>query len=172
MTEIYSFLEQGPDTDFQILSVIALVVSLIILIPLIFRQIRAVAAKGFFGTGFFGTLFVILFLIALNVFLRLGVNSDRQTYAEYTEIMQSESYLYEKGRPENAEIFKNYTDDDGESFYDVVFELNGREFNTADIYGALDLTKDEASALKNSETVEVKYVEDDGCDCILEISIA
>ena len=187
MTEIYNCTRQGfayGNLILTILGVVAVVggaAGLINLVKLFFRDTQKFMKN-------YGVMKVIIILIVCPVFALTWIPSNVDSilrHYEYPKILEENAYIVESGKIEDLQIYEITErgqvgeeadgDDDSYDFPDgceIVFYLNGKFFDSYFAYGANVFSYDDIKLLRKSDSVEIKYIVENGERVILSMSVS
>ena len=172
MTEVYSILSQAaPAANSGAMKGLWIfwgVVFFILFISLIKRVTTGNARLGVI----IGNVIAMVFIIVACAIIALGLWAEKQTYAEYTEALESGSYSVESGKPSGLEVYTT-ENGDGKTVYEISFSVNGKYFDSSLAYGEGHFSKSDIRLITSSDTFEVKYIVDEYDDnIILSMSVS
>lgn len=187
MTEIYNCAQQGfaqGNLVFAVMGIIFVVggaANLIYLVWLFFKDTQKFMKK-------YGVVKVIVILIVCSAFVLFWIPSNVQgirSHYDYSKLLEEKAYKIEIGKIEDLQIYEINKqgrvgieadgDDDSYDFprgCEIVFYLNGKFFDSGYAYGENVFSYDDIKLLRNSETVEVKYIKENGEKVILSMSVS
>ena len=186
MIEIYNCTRQGfayGNLIFAVMgamAVIGLLVWLVFLMKSYFTNRRLF--KGI--SGYVKLLIAIIGIPMFSVMALYNVSIICSPY-EYQTVLEENGYIVESGKIEDLQIYEITEtghvgeeadgDDDSYDFPDgceIVFYLNGKFFDSYFAYGANIFSYDDIKLLRKSDSVEIKYIVENGERVILSMAVS
>lgn len=187
MTEIYNCAQQGfaqGNLVFAVMGILLVVggaANLIYLVRLFFKDTQKFMKK-------YGVIKIIIILIVCPAFVFFWIPSNVQgirSHYDYPKLLEENAYKVEIGKIEDLQVYEINKegrvgieadgDDDSYDFprgCEIVFYLNGKFFDSGYAYGENVFSYEDIKLLRNSETVEVKYIKEKGEKVILSMSVS
>ncbi|MCH5317874.1 MAG: hypothetical protein J1E05_07840 [Eubacterium sp.] len=170
MTEVYSVLNQAPADDLWFIPVIFGVFGGVFFLALLFSLYKMITTQNIFIGKIVLHVFAMGFAIVWLALFFFGFSGEKRMYEEYCEALESNTYLVESGTPSRLDYYP-YDDEEENTVYEVSFWINGKYFDSGYAYEGT-FSESDLELIKNSETVEVKYiVDEENENIILSMSV-
>ena len=185
MTEIYNCSQQGFHYGNLVFAAIAFILvaggaATLIYLAVLFFKNKQLKTHGVFKA--------IVILIVCSVFAFSVIPSNLQqtigAYYEYPKLLENNAYMVERGKIEDLQLYEMSKgkvvkeaegDEDSYDFpygCEIIFYLNGAFFDSYYSYGGNVFSYDDIKLLRNSESVEVKYIIENDQKVILSMSVS
>ena len=171
MTEVYSILNQAQSDDFWFVPIIFVAFGCAFFIFLFIRLIKLFTSHKVFIGKLLINIFALGFIVLWISLAVWGFSSDKKTYEDYREALESGTCLIESGTPQMLEVYRDRGAEGDD--YEITFYLNGKYFDSYLTYGECDFSKSDLRLIESSEFFEVKYIVDEyGDNIILSMSVS